>query len=98
MLTILQSQTFTKWLDGLRDRRAVDRIFARLIAAGEGHLGDVRSVGDGVSEMRIHYRPGYRLYFIRRGAEFIVLLCGGHKGSQRRDIERAKRLASEWRV
>lgn len=97
MYTILRSATFDRWLGRLRDRRAVNRIVARLLAAENGHLGDVRPVGDGVSEMRINYGPGYRVYFITRGTELIVLLCGGDKDSQRRDIERAKRMAREWR-
>ena len=94
---MLQTEVFRRWLNGLRDDRAVVSITRRLERVAIGNIGDFRPVGDGVSEMRIHYRPGYRLYFIRRGAEFIVLLCGGHKGSQRRDIDRAKRLASERR-
>ena len=97
MFTILRSATFDRWLRRLRDRQAVNRIVARLLAAEGGHLGDVRSVGDGVSEMRIHHGPGYRVYFMTRGAEVIVLLCGGDKDSQRRDIDRAKRMAKEWR-
>ena len=97
MFTILRSATFDRWLGRLRDRQAVNRIVARLLAAEDGHLGDVRSVGGGVSEMRIQHGPGYRIYFITRGAELIVLLCGGNKDSQRRDIERAKRMATEWR-
>ncbi len=97
MYTILRSATFDRWLSRLRDRQAVNRIVARLLAAEDGHLGDVRSVGNGVSEMRIQYGPGYRVYFITRGAELIVLLSGGDKDSQRRDIERAKRMATEWR-
>ena len=96
MYTVLRSSTFDRWLRRLRDRQAVYRIVARLLAAEDGHLGDVGSVGDGVSEMRIHYGPGYRVYFVRRGAELIVLLCGGDKDSQRRDIERARRMATEW--
>ena len=97
MFTILRSATFDRWLSGLRDRRAVSRIVARLLAAEEGHLGDVRPVGDGVSEMRIQHGPGYRIYFITRDAELIILLCGGDKDSQRRDIQRARRMATEWR-
>lgn len=81
----------------MRDRNTVNRIVARLLAAEDGHLGDVRSVGGGVYEMRIHYGPGYRVYFITLGGELIVLLCGGDKDSQRRDIERARRMAREWR-
>ena len=75
----------------------MNRIVARLLAAEVGHLGDVRPVGEGVSEMRIQYGPGYRIYFITRGAELIILLCGGDKDSQQRDIARAKRMAMEWR-
>ena len=97
MFTILRSATFDRWLSRLRDRQAVNRIVARLLAAEDGHLGDVRPVGSGVSEMRIQYGPGYRVYFITPGAELIILLCGGNKDSQRRDIERAKRMATEWR-
>ena len=97
MVKVLQTETFSRWLRRLRDKQAVSRIVARLEAAGAGHFGDVQAVGSGVSEMRIHYGPGYRLYFIRRGAEVIVLLCGGDKSSQRRDIERARRMAREWR-
>ena len=94
MLRIVQSGTFRKWLAELRDRRAADRIAARLQRAVRGNLGDVRPVGDGVSEMRIDYGPGYRLYFVREGSSIIVLLCGGHKGRQDRDIEQAKRMAA----
>ena len=97
VFTILRSATFDRWLGRLRDRQAVNRIVARLLAAEDGHLGDVRSVGGGVSEMRIQHGPGYRVYFITRGAELVILLCGGDKDSQRRDIERAKRMATEWR-
>ena len=95
MVRILQTETFRWWLQRLRDDRAVVRITARLRRVAQGNLGDVRSVGDGVSEMRIHHGQGYRLYFIRRGSEVIVLLCGGDKGSQRRDINRAIRMTGE---
>ena len=97
MYTILRSPAFDRWLNRLRDRQAVNRIVARLLAAEDGHFGDVRSVGGGVSKMRIQYGPGYRIYFIIRDAELIVLLCGGNKDSQRRDIEQARRIATEWR-
>ncbi len=73
----------------------MSKITSRLRRVTQGNLGDVHSVGDGVSEMRIQYGPGYRLYFVRRGHDVIVLLCGGDKGSQRRDIERAKQIATE---
>lgn len=81
----------------MRDRRAVARINARLRNVSLGNLGDVKSVGDGISEMRIPYGPGYRIYFMRRGLTLVVLLCGGDKGSQQRDIERAKRLTLDWK-
>ena len=70
-------------------------ITRRLERVQRGNLGDIRPVGGGVSEMRISYGPGYRLYFVRQGTDIIVLLCGGDKGSQDRDVQRAKRLAKE---
>jgi putative addiction module killer protein len=77
----------------LRDDQARGRILKRVDRAKKGNLGDVGPVGEGVSEMRIHYGPGYRLYFVNRGAELIILLCGGDKSGQSDDIEEAKRLA-----
>jgi putative addiction module killer protein len=97
MFTILRSAAFDRWLRGLRDRRAVNRIVARLLAAEDVQHGDVRSVGGGVSEMRIQQGTGYRIYFITRRAELIVLLCGGAKDTQRRDTQRARKMANEWR-
>jgi putative addiction module killer protein len=79
----------------LRNRAAVQRIAVRLSRMQLGNLGDIAPVGEGVSEARIHYGPGYRLYFVRRGEVVIVLLCGGDKSGQARDIERAKTLAKE---
>ncbi|MCZ0938193.1 MAG: type II toxin-antitoxin system RelE/ParE family toxin [Caldilineaceae bacterium] len=96
MIEIIESATFRRWLHRLRDRRAVARINARLRNVTLGHFADVKSVGGGIFEMRIHYGPGYRLYYIRDGAEIVVLLCGGQKGTQSRDIERARRLAEDW--
>ena len=97
MLEIIESATFKRWVRGLRDRRAVARINARLRNASLGNFGDTKPVGDGISEMRIHYGPGYRLYFIREDAHILVLLCGGDKGSQARDIAHAKQVARDWR-
>lgn len=94
---VLRSSTFDRWLHRLKDRQATNRIVARLLAAQDGHLGDVRPVGGGVSEMRIAYGPGCRIYYITQGAELIVLLCAGDKDSQQRDIERAKKMATQWR-
>lgn len=98
MIEILKSDTFEQWLATLRDPRAVARINARLRQVSLGNLGDVAPVGEGVSEMRIFYGPGYRLYFIQQGRALVVLLCGDDKSSQARDIERAKALATDWRV
>ena len=88
---------FQRWLLGLKDKRAATRIVARIHRAEDGNLGDVKSVGGDVREMRIPYGPGYRVYFLIDGAELIILLCGGDKSSQHRDIERAKRMALQWR-
>lgn len=85
--------TFDAWLRTLRDRTAVARIASRLSRLEGGNFGDHRSVGDGVGELRIDHGPGYRVYFVRRGVVVVVLLCGGDKSSQARDIERAKTLA-----
>lgn len=97
MVELIRSATFDRWLTGLRDRRAVTRIAARLDRLASGNSGDAQPVGDGVSELRIHYGPGYRVYFLQRGPVLIVLLCGGDKSSQERDITQAKALAAEWK-
>lgn len=97
MAELIRSETFDRWLSALRDRRAVVRIAARLDRLAAGHPGDVAPVGGGLSELRIDYGPGYRVYFIRRGAVLVVLLCGGDKSSQDRDIREARALAAQWR-
>jgi putative addiction module killer protein len=95
MIEVRETPTSRRWLDGLRDVQARARIVARLVRVSLGNLGDAKSVGDGVSELRIDYGPGYRVYFIWRGQELVVLLCGGDKSGQARDIARAKVLAKE---
>jgi putative addiction module killer protein len=95
MYTVRITQDFQDWLDDLGDRRAQVRIAARLRLAEAGNLGDWKTVGDGVSEMRVDTGPGYRLYFTRRENILIVMLAGGDKSSQARDIKRAKRMAAE---
>lgn len=97
MVELIRSATFDRWLTGLQDRRAVARIAARLDRLAGGNPGDVQPVGNGVSELRIHYGPGYRVYFLQRGPVLIVLLCGGDKSSQEKDIIQAKALAAEWK-
>ena len=95
MFTVRLTQDFQDWLDALRDRRAQLRIVARLRLVEAGSLGDWKSVGGELSEMRVDYGPGYRLYFTRRDRVLIVVLAGGDKSSQARDIQRAKRLLGE---
>lgn len=95
MYTIQQTQTFAKWLSALRDLRAKARILARLKQAERGNLGDVKSVGAGVSEMRVDVGPGYRLYYTLRHEALIILLVGGDKSSQQRDIQRAIDMAKD---
>lgn len=95
MFTVRLTQEFQNWLDALRDRRAQIRIVARLRLVEAGGLGDWKSVGGEISEMRVDYSPGYRLYFTRRDRVLIVMLAGGDKSSQARDIQRAKRLLGE---
>ena len=93
MLTLVRSSEFDSWLKDLTDRKGKALILKRLINAGLGNFGDCEPVGEGVSEMRIHYGPGYRVYAVQNGAAVYVLLCGGDKSSQRRDIAKAKRMA-----
>ena len=93
MIEIRQTEAFVKWFDGLRDAQAAKRIVVRIRRLSEGNPGDVRSVGAGVSEMRIDYGPGYRVYYMQRGPLLIVLLCGGDKSTQDRDIKAAQALA-----
>jgi putative addiction module killer protein len=95
MYTVRLAQDFQDWLDELADRRAQVRIAARLRLAEAGSLGDWRPVAGSVSEMRVDFGPGYRLYFTRREHIVVVLLCGGDKSSQKRDISRAQRIARE---
>lgn len=93
MIEVRKTDVFAQWLDGLRDLKARARVQARIERLAGGNPGDVEPVGEGVSELRIDYGPGYRVYFKRRGRELIILLAGGDKSSQARDIKTALRLA-----
>ena len=93
MVEIRKTEHFANWLDSLRDIQAKARVLVRIERLASGNAGDVKPVGEGVSEMRISYGPGYRVYFIQRGSELIILLAGGDKSSQSRDIKAAIRLA-----
>jgi putative addiction module killer protein len=96
MIEVRKTATFSDWMVRLRDHRARARIAARIDRLALGNLGDVEPVGEGVSELRIHYGPGYRVYFVKRGGTLILLLCGGDKSTQAKDIKAAKMLASNW--
>jgi putative addiction module killer protein len=93
MFEIRKTRTFAHWLDGLRDIRARACVQVRVERLATGNAGDVRPVGEGVSEMRIDYGPGYRVYFTKRGGEVVILLAGGNKRTQATDIKTALRLA-----
>jgi putative addiction module killer protein len=95
MIEVRQTSVFREWLDGLADRRAAERIAQRIVRLQAGLIGDTKSVGDGLSELRVDYGPGYRVYFAQRRHVLVILLCGGDKKSQKRDIKRAKALALE---
>ncbi|HBL29827.1 MAG TPA: addiction module antitoxin RelB [Acidobacteria bacterium] len=95
MYTLRQTQEFQDWLDGLKDLRGQVRIVARLRLAEAGNLGDWKPVGGEVAEMRVDAGPGYRLYFTRRGSLLIVMLAGGDKSTQGRDIKRAQRILKQ---
>jgi putative addiction module killer protein len=96
MFEILQTETFQRWRIRLKDERTRALLAARLARLSLGQMGDIKSVGDGIGELRIHHGPGYRIYFQRRGKMIVVLLCGGDKSTQRKDIAMAKQLAQEW--
>lgn len=93
MIEIRKTENFANWLDNLRDIQAKARVLVRIERLASGNAGDVKPVGEGVSEMRINYGAGYRIYFVQRGSELIILLAGGDKSSQPRDIKSAIRLA-----
>lgn len=97
MIQLKQTETFAAWRQQLKDDRARGLIASRLDRLSFGLPGDVKAVGQGISELRIDYGPGYRIYYQNRGKTIVILLCGGDKNTQAKDIKMAKRLAAEWR-
>ncbi|MGY0194767.1 type II toxin-antitoxin system RelE/ParE family toxin [Leptothrix sp. BB-4] len=95
MLEVRQTVTYAEWFGGLRDRTAKARIDIRIRRLALGNTGDVKPVGEGVSELRVDYGPGYRVYFVQKGNVYVVLLAGGDKSTQDRDIREAKALARD---
>jgi len=93
---VRQTKQFREWLDGLRDLVAVKAVKRRIARVQIGLFGDAKRIGGGVHELRVDHGPGYRVYFARRGERLILLLCGGDKDSQARDIANAQALADEW--
>jgi len=98
MIEVRTTARFTKWFTSLKDRRAKARIQARIDRVEMGHFGDVAPVGEGVSELRIFYGPGYRVYFVQKDAVVVILLSGGDKSSQKADIAKAKEIARQLEV
>jgi putative addiction module killer protein len=96
MVEVLKTSVFDAWLSALKDRQAVARIAARIDRLALGNPGDVKPVGTGLSEMRIDYGPGYRVYYQQRGSLVVLLLCGGDKRTQGTDIKQAIKLAEDW--
>lgn len=94
MIEVQTSDDFDGWLATLRDRKAVAIISARILRVRHGLLGDVKALGDSVSELRVDHGPGYRVYFTRKGNQLVILLCGGDKSTQAKDIKRAKEMAA----
>ena len=95
MFEVRQTAAFAKWLEAIADRVAVERIAQRIARLQSGLLGDVVAVGNGISELRIHHGAGYRLHFVKRGSLIVILLCGGVKSTQDKDMRRAKELAED---
>jgi len=96
VVTVIRSSVFDRWLRALRDPQGRARINARILRLAFGNFGDAKSVGEGISEIRVDCGPGYRVYFTRRAAVIVLPLCGGDKSTQRKDIERARLLAREF--
>ncbi len=96
MVEIIKSDTFDRWLRKLRDSLAKARIEMRIRRLGLGNPGDVKPIGEGLSEMRIDYGPGYRVYFMERSNILVILLCGGDKSTQQKDIAKAHEIAAAW--
>jgi putative addiction module killer protein len=97
MIEVLEAAPYSGWFKGLKDKQARARIIVRIRRLSLGNLGDVRPIGDGLSELRIHTGPGYRIYLMQRGRTVVILLGGGDKGTQKSDIAAAKALAKELR-
>jgi|SRR5665647_663575 len=97
MVDVVKTATFDGWLRKLKDRRAAARVLVRIDRLVAGDPGDVRPVGHGISELRIDYGPGYRVYYLREGQRLILLLCGGDKSTQDTDIRNAHEYVKEWR-
>jgi len=94
VIEVRQTTVFANWIKSLRDAKTAAKVAQRIVRLQSGLLGDVKPVGDGVSELRIDHGPGFRLYFVRKGKALVVLLCGGDKSTQKADIKRAKELAA----
>jgi len=95
-VVIVRTAEFLRWLRSLRDERARARILKSIDRLSLGHLGNAKSIGGGISELRVDYGPGYRIYFTRRGVHLILLAYGGDKSRQRTDIDRAREIAAQW--
>lgn len=95
MIRIQKTDIFDDWLETLKDKEAKGVILARILRVSLGNLGDFKPVGEGVFELRIFYGPGYRLYFVKKGNAWVVLLCGGDKSTQKKDIKKAQKLSQE---
>jgi putative addiction module killer protein len=96
MVEVRETEEFSDWLSALRDARAKAKILVRIARLAAGNPGDVQSVGKGVSELRLNYGPGYRVYYIQRGTRYVLLLAGGDKSTQKKDIAKAQRLAAQY--